>query len=55
MTTRHESNDGQIVDFNTTFIIVNDATGDVDELMYPCDPNGSFSNTGICYCQMRVF
>ena len=55
MTTRHESNDGQIVDFNTTFTIVNDATGDVDELMYPCDPNGSFSNTGICYCQMRVF
>ena len=55
MTTRHESNDGQIVSFNDTFTIVNDATGDVDELMYPCDPNGSFSNAGICYCQMRAF
>lgn len=55
VTTRHESNDGQIVDFYDTFTIVNDATGDVDELMHPCDPNGSFSNAGICYCQMRAF
>ena len=55
LTTRHESNHGQIVDFYETFTIVNDANGDVDELMYPCDPNGSFSNTGICYCQMRAF
>ena len=55
MTTRHQSNDGQIVGFHETFTIVNDATGDVDELMYPCDPNGSFSNAGICYCQMRAF
>ena len=54
-TTRHRSNDGQIVGFNETFTIVNDANGDVDDLMYPCDPNGSFSNAGICYCQMRAF
>jgi hypothetical protein len=55
MTTRHESNNGQIVGFYETFTIVNDANGDVDDLMYPCDPIGSFSNTGICYCQMRAF
>lgn len=55
MTTRHESNNGQIVGFYETFTIVNDANGDVDELLYPCDPNGSFSNAGICYCQMRAF
>ena len=55
MTTRHESNNGQIVGSYETFTIVNDANGDVDELMYPCDPNGSFSNAGICYCQLRAF
>ena len=54
-TTRHQSNNGQIVGFYETFTIVNDANGDVDDLMYPCDPSGSFSNTGICYCQMRAF
>ena len=54
-TTRHESNNGQIVDFYETFTIVNDANGDVDDLMYPCDPSGSFSNAGICYCQLRAF
>ena len=54
-TTRHQSNDGQIVGFYDTFTIVNDATGDVDNLMYPCDPNGSFSNAGICYCQLKAF
>jgi len=55
MTTRHESNNGQIVGFYETFTIVNDANGDVDELMHPCDPNGSFSNASICYCQLRAF
>ena len=54
-TTRHQSNDGQIVGFYDTFTIVNDATGDVDNLMYPCDPNGSFSKAGICYCQLKAF
>ena len=30
--------------FYDTFTIVNDANGDVDELIHPCNPNGSFSN-----------
>lgn len=53
-TTRHESNDGQTVDFDDYFTIVNDATDEVDELLHPCDPNGSPSNTTICYCEMET-
>lgn len=53
-TTRHESNDGQTVDFDDYFTIINDSTGDVDEMLYPCDPNGSPSNSAICYCEMMT-
>lgn len=53
-TTRHESNDGQTVDFDDYFTIVNDATGDVDEMLYPCDPNGSPSNSAVCYCELET-
>lgn len=53
-TTRHESNDGQTVDFDDYFTIINDSTGDVDEMLYPCDPNGSPSNSAICYCELEI-
>lgn len=53
-TTRHESNDGQTVDFDDYFTIVNDATGDVDEMLHPCDPNGSPSNSSVCYCELKT-
>lgn len=53
-TTRHESNDGQTVDFDDYFTIINDSNGDVDEILYPCDPNGSPSNCAVCYCEMEV-
>lgn len=55
MTTRHSSNDGQIVDFDEPFQCMHDVTGEVEPLMYPSDPNGSFENTWICYCQFRAF
>ena len=54
-TTRHSSNDGQVVDFYDYFQCIHDVTGDVEPLMYPSDPNGSFENTWICYCQFRAF
>ena len=54
LTTRHESNDGQTVPFNEPFEIVNDATGEVDLMMYPCDPAGSPGNSYICYCELSV-
>ena len=54
-TTRHSSNDGQVVDFYDYFQCMHDVTGDVEPLMYPSDPNGSFENTWICYCQFRAF
>lgn len=54
-TTRHSSNDGQVVDFNDYFQCIHDVTGEVEPLMYPSDPNGSFENTWICYCQFRAF
>lgn len=53
-TTRHESNDGQTVDFDDYFTIVNDATDEVDELLYPCDSNASPSNSAICYCELET-
>ena len=54
-TTRHSQNDGQIVDFYDDFQCIHDVTGEVEPLLYPCDPNGSYENTWICYCQMRAF
>lgn len=50
-TTRHRSNHLQKRQVNEPFIIVNDETLDVDEMMYPSDPAGSFSNAFICYCE----
>lgn len=55
LTTRHESNNMQEVDFEDTFVILNDKTGDIDEINHPCDPNGSPSNCRICYCELEVF
>ena len=55
MTTRHSDNDGQTVDFYDYFQCKHDVTGEVEPLMYPSDPNGSFENTWICYCQFRAF
>lgn len=52
-TTRHASNHLQRRSVNEPFIIVNDETLDIDELMYPSDPTGSFSNTFICYCEVE--
>ena len=54
-TTRHFNNDGQVVDFYDYFACEHDVTGEVEPLMYPSDPNGSFENTWICYCQFRAF
>lgn len=53
-TTRHESNDNQTVLFNEPFVVVNDDTGDEDEMMYPCDPAGSPGNSYVCYCELVV-
>lgn len=54
-TTRHTSNHMQEVNFNDTFVILNDVTGDIDEIDYPCDPNGSPSNCAICYCEFQCY
>lgn len=54
-TTRHTSNHLQEVDFNDTFVILNDVTGDIDEIDYPCDPSGSPSNCAICYCEFECY
>lgn len=54
-TTRHRGNDGQIVGFYDKFECVHDNTGKVDMILYPSDPNGSFENCWICYCQARYF
>lgn len=52
-TTRHQSNDGKTVGVDDLFEIVNDATGEVDMMRFPLDPNASFSNAGICYCEIE--
>jgi len=52
-TTRHESSNMQKRKINEPFIVINDATLAVDELMYPSDPAGSIGNTFICYCEVE--
>lgn len=52
-TTRHYSNHLQKRSLNEPFIITNDATLEIDDLMYPSDPNGSFGNTFVCYCDVE--
>lgn len=52
-TTRHRSNHLQKRQLKEPFIIVNDKTLHIDELMYPSDPAGSFSNAWICYCECQ--
>lgn len=52
-TTRHASNHLQRRKLNEPFIIVNDETLEIDELMHPCDPAGSYANTFICYCDIE--
>ena len=52
-TTRHRSNDGKTVGVDDLFEIVNDATGEVDMMRFPMDPTASFSNAGICYCEIE--
>ena len=51
LTTRHASNHLQNRKINEPYVILNDVTMDIDELMYPCDPSGGPSNTYICYCE----
>ena len=55
MTTRHASNHLQERKIDEPFVILNDVTMDIDELMYPCDPAGDPSNTYICYCEEEFF
>ena len=50
-TTRHASNHLQERRIDEPYVILNDVTMDIDELMYPCDPAGGPSNTYICYCE----
>lgn len=50
-TTRHMSNHEQKVGLNEKFLIINDANGDMDEMEHPSDPNASYSNAYICYCE----
>lgn len=52
-TTRHASNHLQRRHLNEPFVIVNDTTLEIDELMFPCDPEGGFSNAWICYCELE--
>lgn len=54
-TTRHESNNMQERKVEEPFVIVNDNTLEIDELMYPSDPAGSPSNVIICYCEVEYF
>lgn len=51
LTTRHASNHLQERRIDEPYVILNDVTMDIDELMYPCDPSGGPSNTYICYCE----
>ena len=50
--TRHSGMDNTTIPIDEAFVVINENTGDVDYLMYPCDENGSPSNTYNCLCEM---
>lgn len=50
--TRHSGMDNIIVPIDEPFIVINDITGDEDEMMYPRDAMGSPSNTYNCQCEL---
>jgi hypothetical protein len=53
--TRHSSMDGQTVDINEPFIVTNELTGAVDELMFPGDFENDENNcSNICNCDCSV-
>lgn len=54
-TTRHESNNMQERDLEEYFTVINDKTLDIDQMLYPCDPNGGPSNSYICYCECEYY
>ena len=50
--TRHSGMDDTTIPINEKFVVINEVTGDVDYLMYPCDESGSPSNTYNCLCEI---
>ena len=52
---RHTQTDGEIVDINSPFQVINDITGGTDFLMHPCDPSGSPENTYNCQCELIFY
>lgn len=50
--TRHMHNHGQTVEIDEPFLVMHDKTLQIDEMMYPCDPAGSWANAWICYCDV---
>lgn len=50
--TRHSGMDDTTIPIDEAFVVVNEVTGDIDYLMYPCDDNGSPSNTYNCLCEL---
>lgn len=50
--TRHSGMDNVVVPIDEPFIVVNDITGDEDEMMYPRDAMGSPSNAYNCQCEL---
>ena len=50
--TRHSEMDGETVDLNEPFEVVNEVNGDVDYLMFPSDVSRDHNNcSNICNCQ----
>lgn len=50
--TRHMGMDNITIPIDEDFVVINEVTGDVDYLKYPCDENGSPSNTYNCLCDI---
>ena len=50
--TRHSGMDNVTIPIDEPFVVVNEVSGDIDYLMYPCDDNGSPSNTYNCLCDI---
>jgi len=53
--TRHSNMDGDTVPLENTFEVLNEETGHVDNMLYPCDPEGSDGNVINCQCDAEYF
>ena len=53
--TRHSNMDGETISLEDYFDVLNEQSGGTDQMLYPCDANGSDGNVINCQCDIEYF